>query len=170
MKKILVVLLLAVVLAGCGGQKSLETVTDVPQTQVIAQMKQVQLQLPKELSVPTLQNEETGSLYLCDDYSVTVHTVKSGDLQKTIRDTTGMDKSQLQIVQTKRNGNLCYQWVWTTIGENGAQVGRGCILDDGAYHCVLTAMADEEKAGKVQAVWQEIFQSFSLTDPISSDS
>lgn len=168
MKKLWITLSLAVLLAGCGGQQTMETVNDTPQTQVIAPMKQVQLQLPGNLSAPTLQNEETGSLYLCDDYFVTVHTVKAGDLQKTVQDATGMEKSQLQIVQTQRDGNLCYRWVWTTMGETGAQVGHGCILDDGAYHYVVTAMADAEKAGKLQSVWQEIFRSFTLTDPVSS--
>ena len=91
-----------------------------------------------------------------------MQTVESGDLQKTIRSVTGMDKEDLQLQTTKKGDAKCYQWVWTTSGEKGIQVGRGCILDDGKYHYVLTALADEEVAGQVQPVWREIFASFSL--------
>ena len=73
-----------------------------------------------------------------------------------------MDKEKLQIIETKQGVTKRYQWVWTTNGENGTQVGRGCILDDGAYHYVLTALADEEKAEKVQPQWKEVFASFTL--------
>lgn len=162
MKKLWVIPLIALLLAGCGKKQTLETITDVEDTPVVAAVQRIQLQLPPELSAPALQEETTGTLYLCDDYSVTVQTVESGDLQRTIRETTGMDKENLQIIQTRQGDTKRYQWVWTTNGENGAQVGRGCILDDGAYHYVLTAMADEGVAEKVRPQWKEIFTSFTL--------
>ncbi len=162
MKKILVISLLALLLAGCGGEKTLETVSDVQAAPVIANVQRIQLQLPPELSAPALQSEETGTLYLCEDYSVTVQTVESGDLQKTIRNATGMDMEDLQLQTTRKGNAKCYQWIWTTSGEKGIQVGRGCVLDDGKYHYVLTALADEGVAGQVQPTWREIFASFCL--------
>jgi hypothetical protein len=149
-------------LAGCGSKPTMETITDVPDTPVVSTVKRIQLQLPPELSAPTLEDEETGSLYLCDDYSVTLQTVEAGDLQKTIRNLTGMDKNNLQIIATRQGDIKRYQWVWSTTGENGVQVGRGCVLDDGVYHYVLTAQADEKNAPKVQEQWKEIFASFTL--------
>lgn len=162
MKKILIILLLALFLAGCGGEKTMETVSDVQATPVVSTMQRIQLQLPPELSAPTLESEEAGTLYLCDDYSVCVQIVESGDLQKTIRNATGMEKDDLQIQTTRKGDAKCYQWVWTTGGENGIQVGRGCVLDDGTYHYVLTALSDEAVAGQVQTTWREIFASFCL--------
>lgn len=162
MKKLWVIPLLVLFLVGCGKKQTFETIADVPDTPVVSAVQRIQMQLPPELSAPALQGEETGTLYLCDDYSITVQTVESGDLQRTIRNATGMDKEKLQIIGTKQGVTKRYQWVWTTNGENGAQVGRGCVLDDGAYHYVLTALADEEKAEKVQPQWKEIFASFTL--------
>lgn len=162
MKKLLIIPLLAMLLAGCGGEKTMETISDVQAAPVAATMQRVQLQLPPELSAPALQSQENGTLYLCDDYSVTVQTVDSGDLQKTVRNVTGMDMKDLQLQTTRKGDAKCYQWVWTTNGENGIQVGRGCVLDDGSYHYVLTAMADEAVAGQVQPAWREIFASFCL--------
>ncbi len=164
MKKLWVIPILALLLAGCGSEKTLETVGDVEETPVIATVQRVLLQLPKELSSPVLQSEKTGTLYICDDYSVTVQTVAAGDLNQTIRNATGMDREDLQIMQTEERGIKRYRWVWATGGENGVQVGRGCVLDDGNYHYVLTALADEGAVGQIQSAWKEIFSSFRLAD------
>ena len=164
MKKLWVIPLIALLLSGCGGDKALETISDVHDTPVSAMAQRILVQLPSELSAPALQSEETGTLYLCDDYSVTVQTVEAGDLEKTIRSATGMNKKDLQIMQTKQGDATRYQWVWATNGENGIQVGRCCVLDDGAYHYVLTALADEGVAAQVQTSWKEIFGSFRLTE------
>ena len=162
MKKLWVIPILALLLAGCGGEKTLETVGDVEEAPVVATMQRVLLQLPEELSSPVLQSEKTGTLYICDDYSVTVQTVNAGDLNKTIYNVTGMNREDLQIMQTEENGIKRYRWVWATGGENGIQVGRGCILDDGTYHYVLTALADEKVVSRVQPAWKEIFGSYRL--------
>ena len=163
MKKIWVIPLIVLLLAGCSKNSMLETVSDVPAASVVAPMQRILVQLPPELSTPALQSEKEGKLYLCDDYSVVIHTVQAGDLEQTIRNATGMEKDDLQIMQTRQGSGKRYQWVWTTNGENGIQVGRGCVLDDGAYHYVLTTLADEAKFGKVQSAWKEIFASFRLT-------
>lgn len=162
MKKLWVIPILALLLAGCGGEKTMETISDEQETPVIATEQRILLQLPEELSAPVLQSEKTGTLYICDDYSVTVQTVAAGDLNKTIRNATGMDRENLQIMQTEEKGVKRYRWVWATGGESGIQVGKGCILDDGTYHYVLTALADEDAVSRVQPAWKEIFGSFRL--------
>lgn len=163
MKKIWVIGLLVLLLSGCGKEKPLETVADVPDAPVMAAMQKVLVELPPQLSTPALQDGETGTLYLCDDYSVTIQTVSAGDLEKTIRSATGMKKEDLQIIQTHQGDVKRYQWVWTANGEDGIQVGRCCVLDDGTYHYVLTAMAREDLAGKVSPEWRGIFASYRLT-------
>lgn len=162
MKKLLVIPLIAVLLAGCVKNKTFETISDIQDTPVVSAMRRVQLQLPAELAAPALQGENAGTLYLCEDYSVTVQTVDGGDLGKTIRNATGMNKDDLQILQTRQGSVKRYQWVWTANGENDMQVGRGCVLDDGTYHYVLTALADEGAAKEAQPAWKEIFASFCL--------
>ena len=164
MKKLWVIPILALLLAGCGGEQTLETINDTEDAPVVATQQRVLLQLPEELSSPVLQSEKTGTLYICDDYSVMVQTVSAGDLNATIRNATGMNREDLQIMQTEENGVKRYRWVWATGGENGVQVGRGCVLDDGNYHYVLTTLVDEEASAQVQSAWKEIFTSFRLAD------
>ena len=72
MKKLLVIPLLVLFLAGCGKKTALETISDIEDVSVIASAQRIQIQLPPELSSPTMESEENGALYLCDDYSVTV--------------------------------------------------------------------------------------------------
>ena len=164
MKKLWIIPVLALLLAGCGKERARETISDVQDTPVVSAMQGILVQLPPELSAPALQSEKNGTLYICDDYSVTVQTVEAGDLTRTIREATGMNRESLQIMQTEQAGIKRYQWVWAVGGENGVQVGRGCVLDDGAYHYVITAMADEEKVSRVQPAWQEMFRSFRLSE------
>ncbi len=164
MKKFWAIPLAALLLAGCSKKATLETIGDIPDAPASTTMQQVLVDLPPELSTPTLQDETTGKLHLCDDYTVLVQTLEAGDLKRTVQTATGMDMENLQMIQTKQGNAKRYQFVWASNGENGIQVGRGCVLDDGAYHYVLTAMADESKAGKVQPAWQEIFASFRVIE------
>ena len=173
MKKLWVLLLSALLLCGCSKNTALETVSDVQAEPVVARMQEIRISLPPELSAPALQSDDGGKLYLCEDYSVLVQTLPAGDLGQTIRTVTGLEKENLQIQSTEQGSTKCYRFAWVTTGEQGARVGRTCILDDGAYHYVLTALADEANAEKVQNTWKEMFASFYLspeTEPISTGS
>ena len=163
MKKCWIVLLALVMLTGCGQPAESETVSDVyaPQQQPAA--RQIMVQLPPEAFTPVLQTERE-SLYLCDRYSISVGTYEAGDLQKTIQNATGYLPEDLQIQKTVQDGVSRYNFIWTAASEEGIQVGRSCILDDGNYHYVLTAMAEESVAGELQSTWHEVFSSFQLAD------
>lgn len=163
MKKCWIILLVLVLLSGCGQPASLETVSDVYEQQVLPREQRVMLQLPPEVYTPTLQTD-TGSLYLCDRYSVSLATCRAGDLQQTVQTAAGFLPENLQMQQTMQQQNKRYSFTWTAASEEGVQVGRGCILDDGYYHYVLTAMASEEDMGDLRETWHEIFASFRVTE------
>ena len=70
------------------------------------------------------------------------------------------------MLETAQENAKRYVCVWTAVGENGNQVGRLAVLDDGAYHYILTAMAEESIAGKLSGeVWDDVFSSFRLIAP-----
>ncbi len=164
MKKIGAWILLAALLTGCGAQQTFETVADEQLLPVSAAIREISLSLPKEAGSPVMQTEEGSRLYLCDGYSLTVQTAEGGDLNRTLTAATGFTRQQLQILQTQRGDAKCYETVWTSAGESGPQVGRLCILDDGSYHYVLTAMAEEAVAGSLQQTWNGLFSSFGLEE------
>ena len=104
-------------------------------------------------------------MYLCDDYTITVQTFASGDLNKTLQTATGYGKDKLQIMRTHANNAKRYECVWTAAGEGETQVGRTCVLDDGSYHYVLTVMAAEKQAGALMQTWNALMESFRIASP-----
>ena len=173
MKKLCALLLFALLLTGCGGNDARETISDNHDVSTMAQMQTLAVQLPKELSAPVLESQTAGKLYLCDDYWVSVQTVSAGDLNQTVYNITGMQKDKLDIFQSKQGNVKRYQWVWSTTGEDGIEVGRACVLDDGNYHYIVTAQASEAVAGSLQEVWREMFASVRLSeekDPFNTGS
>ncbi len=162
MKKLLVLLPMILLLAGCGSQETFETVMDAQEAVVLPAAQQIVVDLPEGAQTPVLQSEQMGEIYFCDDYFITVQTVQSGDLDGTIRSCTGFSKDQLRLIETQTQGVKRYECVWSAAGENREQVGRLCILDDGNYHYVLTTMADADTAGELQSVWQQLFDSMRL--------
>lgn len=167
MKKLWILLLCGFLLAGCGAKETFETVDDSFATPVSASVKQVSLSLPKEAAVTVMDNGEGGRLYLCDGYVLTVQTMESGDLQRTLRETTGFSKEDLTLMETDHYGTARYDCVWTSAGETGDQVCRAAILDDGTCHYVVSVMAPAETAGELKETWQNLLDSISL---ISTDS
>lgn len=166
MKKIVVVLFMALLLTGCSAQQTLETISDAFDVSAMAKTQQIQLSLPEEAAVESMENEDAGKLYLCDGYCVTVQTMDAGDLDRTLRQTTGFSKDKLTVIKTRTGDYSRYDCAWTATGEGGDQTCRGVVLDDGYYHYVVTVMADANKAGELSATWQHILDSASL---ISTD-
>ena len=168
MKKYCLILAILLFLSGCSPKKTLETVSDEAVPNVQPEKQQVILTLPDTAASPVIDSKEIGTLYLCDDYTVMLQTLESGDLSGTLRTVTGFPKESLQLLQTRRGEADRYDCVWTAAGENGNVVCRTAILDDGNYHYVLTAMTEEIHAGELQPELQAMFHSYRLS-PLEKD-
>lgn len=164
MKKYCVVLALALLLTGCGKQQTLETVNDVHVQPTPAVAQQVLVELPQDTAMPVMETD-AGKLYICESYTVSQQILEGGDIKETVRSVSGFDREDLKIMQTRRENTERYDFVWTAAGETGEQICRACILDDGAYHYVLTATADASQGAQLQSVWREMFNSFRLISP-----
>ncbi len=166
MKKLFVLLLGALLLTGCAQEEKFETLTDNVEPPAKKDPMCIAVSLPQEASKDALQGDEAGELYFCDGYTVSVQTLPSGDLEKTLQAVTGHSSQDLQIIKTMQDAAHRYSCVWASTGEKGEQVSRCAILDDGEYHYVLTVQADAQKAGELTyGQWMEIFASFRLMDP-----
>ena len=164
MKKLCAVLALTLLLTGCGKQQTVETVNDVYEQPTPLTCQQVVLELPQDTAVPVMESD-AGKLYICESYTISQQILESGDLKATVCSVSGFAPEELKIVKTRRGDTERYDFVWTAAGETGEQVCRACILDDGAYHYVLTATADASQGSQVQSVWREMFNSFRLVSP-----
>lgn len=162
MKKIWILLLLALLLlSGCGAQETFEIVSDVYDVPASAMGYTLQLQLPQEAVLETMESE-AGALYLCDGYTLTVQALEGGDLDRTLQAVTGFEKDALTLMQTKQGDFKRYECAWSAAGEGTQQVCRTLILDDGNTHHAVTVMADYQMAGDLTAQWQHLLSSAQL--------
>lgn len=160
MKKVSILLALLLLLTGCGGNEVFERVEDV-YAPVAETPKKLALSLPKDAAVATVSGS-SGTLYLCDGYTVAVETLSGGDLNRTFKTITGFSSDRLTVMAREKDGITAYRCVWTSAGEGGDQVGRSLILDDGAFHYAVTVMASASDAIALQDAWQSLFQSVTL--------
>ena len=165
MKKLGIVFVLGLILSGCGAQETFETVSDLYAQPVSAVLQQVVLDIPEEASTAVMQSDTAGTIYLCEDYTITLQTLPGGDLDKTLQTATGYGKEKLQIMQTRTDNAKRYECVWTSVGEGENHVGRACVLDDGSYHYVMTVMAEENRAGDLVQTWRSLMESFRIATP-----
>ena len=156
MKKCWIILFVALLLAGCGAQETFETVSDDYPVAAAAELKEVQLSLPDDVTAPLEVSDDGSKLYICDGYTITVQTLEAGDLDKTFREISGFSKEELTVIKTIRDGVDCYESAWCTAGEEEDQICRSVIFDDGMYHYGITVMANYTMAGQLSETWQDI--------------
>ena len=166
MRKLSIVVLLVLMLCGCQKTENFETVTDQVINAEQGPKMQIMVELPDEAALEVMESSQDCSVYICDDYSLTVSTVEGGDLRKTVLEATGFYPEQLDGITTQHGEFTKYVCVWAAAGESGQQIGRCAVIDDGSYHYVLTALADADKAGILtREGWQTVFRSFRLIKP-----
>ena len=161
MRKMVWITALLILLSGCAGQETFETVTDEMVTPVLVEARQILVELPEEAAAPTVESDN-GSLYICEGYEIGIQTLEAGDLDATIRSVSGYGAEDLTLIRTVVGDMERYDFVWACAGETGDRVGRGAVLDDGNYHYILTVISDAKDAMRFEEAWQRLFQSFSV--------
>ena len=159
MKKCCLILVCALLLCGCSSADTFETVADDYAQSVMLEERTVILDVDEDAMV--LQGD-TGTIYLCDGYEVTVEILSAGNLGGTFQSLTGFGVDDLTVIQTAASDAARYECVWSAVGEGGDVVGHAVVLDDGLHHYCVTAVAAAEDAAALQETWNELFRSFTL--------
>ncbi len=161
MKKCWILIVVLLMLTGCGSVETFETLGSIPHQPSSKPVEQkVSVQLPKDAAEQT--GEDNGTMYLCDDYTILMQTLASGDMNATIRTLSGYSQDQLMVMESGTEKVRRYDWVWTSVGEEGDIVCRATVLDDGNYHYCLCTMANAEASGGLTEEWNDLFGSFRL--------
>ena len=161
MKKCWLMMLLCLLLAGCA-QPAYETMSDHYELPEDLTARQVSLLLPQEASLLSEEGSDDQQFYLCKDFTVAVQTFAGGDLGRTLRLVSGYDRDRIAVLELREGDWKRYECVWASAGEQGDQLCRAIILDDGDFHYVLTLETLAEHSAQVREAWQEIAGSFSL--------
>lgn len=156
-----IIILTAVLLAGCGTQETFETLADIYAHGPMREPREVTVRLPREAAA-VANSAEDAVLYLCDGFDVTVQTFSGGDLDGTVRNVTGYSREDLTVIETGAGPYMRYDIAWSCAGEGEDQICRAVILDDGVYHYAVSCMGNQSDYKKVAAKWEEIFDSFDL--------
>ena len=164
MKKMIALLLLTVFLTGCGAEETFEVIEDEIPAEPVVSPQQFVVSLPDDTLTPTFQSDSE-ELYVCEEYTISKQITQSGDLENTIKMISGKSREDLDVIQTQQENHDRYEFVWTSAGEDGLQVGRACILDDGNFHYILSVMATEDASGNMRNTLQDVFDSCKLLDP-----
>lgn len=157
-----IILALMLLLTGCQAVPTFETLGNVYAHQEVPEQRTFSLELPAEAAAQTMTGE-TGTIYFCDGYEIVLEILSAGDINGTVQTLSGFDADALTVMQTKSSDHNCYECAWTSAGEAGFQVARTKILDDGVWHYCLTVFAPADNAGELQKTWQQLFDSFGLT-------
>lgn len=161
MKMIFTLLLTALLLTSCGTAEVYETISDEPVIAASAQPRGMRFDLGQEPILPVMESDG-GQLYLCGDFDVMVQTMDAGDLENTVYQVSGFLPEELTVLQTESGDVDQYEFVWTAATDEGQQIGRATILDDGSYHYILSATVNAELIEEYQEIWNGIFESFEL--------
>lgn len=162
MKRMLLVLMLVILLAGCRAE-TMETVEDVWEEAPVAEARQIRVSLPGEEALPVMESS-ADRLYLGEHYQIEVQTLPGGDLNRTVQTMSGLEPGDVTLMQTEQAGLTRYDFVWAAAGEEGDQLGRGAILDDGNYHYALSVLRSADDTATRQIHWDQVFSSFSAEE------
>ena len=162
MKRMLLLLMLACLLAGCRAE-TMETVEDIWEEVPAAEARQIRVSLPGEEALPVMESS-TDRLYLGENYQIEVQTLPGGDLNRTVQTMSGLEPEDVTLMQTEQGGLTRYDFVWAAAGEEGDQLGRGAILDDGNYHYALSVLRSADDTATRQIHWDQVFSSFSVEE------
>ena len=150
----------ACLLAGCTAEVTMETVAD---EQVMSQsaVREVHVEMPEETVLPVMETD-TGELYICREFEVSVETLPGGDLRQTVAMLTGFDLDDVTVMEREADGKVRYDLAWSCAGELGEEVGRASILSDGQYHYCLAVRTPEENADQYREIFNGMLESFTL--------
>lgn len=163
MKKLFILVALMAVLTGCAGrQTTFETIADDVVQVAAPRQREILLEIPKEAAEAVFKGESGDKLYVCEGYTLAVQTMQAGDLERTVRIISGYGQDELTVVHTCTGEFDRYDFVWSSAGEDGTQIGRAAVLDDGNYHYAVTCMASENAYDLADSGWDRIFGSFWL--------
>lgn len=166
MKKAIVGILAAMLLAGCGAQEppTYETEgTVTPSTLAKPTAGEIAMWMPEEAVSEAMAEEDGSQVYTWDSYELRLQTVEGGDIHQTLEQLTGMAYEDLTVMNRSKEDLELYQTVWCAAGEDGTLVGKAVVADDGNYHYCVSLMAPEDVDSS--EVYERICTTLAVVDP-----
>ncbi len=162
MRIMLLVICMFALLTGCGTVETFENISDEVITPVSSVQYELKLTLPEGAAEPVMESGEGGELFCCENFWISTNILPGGDMERTLKEVTGLEKNALRGVQTMDGAYKRFECVWTAAGEGKEQVCRSVILDNGFNHYAVTASCDYDMAGVLPKDIQSVLDSVML--------
>lgn len=171
MRKIWLILILAIALAGCGQEEEtpvFETIGQIDYEQdPLPAAGEIKLLLPEGASSEAMAGEDGAQVYNWDGCELRLETMEAGDIRKTLESVTGVEYEQLTVMARDRDGMDFYETVFTSAGEDGLYIGRVMVADDGNYHYCVSLLTPEEVDS--DEIYDQIYSTFAVRDATDSE-
>ena len=154
MKIVCWVLAAVLCLSGCVNMTEpvMETVADEIIEPVAAEPKPMAVWMPDEAAEQTMADDAAGACYTWGESELRVRTMTGGDIRSTLKTLTGLDPEKLTVMEYEKDGLQLYQTVWSCTSEEGVQLGRCMVADDGQYHyCISMVSPEKAEEGETYA-------------------
>lgn len=165
MKMICLILLICVLLSGCGTAAVWETVDDfmpeVPASSWLDEAQVIEITLP---SNAVLAEEGEGCrLYEADGLQVETNTFLASDLRAAVKHLSGYEEDQMMILQMERDGLPEYQFAWYAQTEEGGRLYRADLVMEGMTCYAVVCSTPEEAGDAYEIQSRQVFASFTLS-------
>lgn len=165
LKKGIIWIMTALLLTGCAAEPVYETIGNVwDNPEPVASAASMEFSLPDGAEMEVLSEESGSKSYRVGNWELWTEVYPGGDVSATLEQVTGMDADALTVIQRQVGNMDCHETTWTTTDEEGVNVARAAVIDDGNYHYCISLMVPEEDAQEVGNFFEEILYSVNLVD------
>lgn len=168
MRRCILLFLLCLLLAGCAAPElpPPETVCDtlLPEKAALPNPYTITIAVPPDAQKNELTPGGSQTVYRQKDgaYEIITRLILANDRKSAIRQLTGFEAHQLQVVETTRFHLPEYRFVWYVPGDPEGTLCRGAMLRDGQRYYTVVFAAPESAGTRYNAVATEVFASIGL--------
>ena len=165
MKKWVIWVIAAAVLSGCSAQPAYETIGNAwAVSEPAAVQGTMNFALPDGAQMQTMGDDTGAASYCVGQWEIWTQCYPGGDIRFTLEQVSGMSAEAMTIVSSQVHSMPCAQVAWTTNTQDGAQVVRTAVFDDGNYHYCISVSVPEADAGEAGEFFSQILSSVTITD------
>lgn len=157
---------LAALLCGCASEATTwETVDDtiVEASGPAEEPYIITFGIPEDVGIEPL-HEGNRNLYSHkeDQYEILSDVVTAPNADDAIRQVSGFDAEDLDVVETTRFGLPEYRFAWVSESDEGSYVSQAAVVEDGSYYYALVFSVREEAGNAYDSCAEEVFSSFGI--------
>lgn len=167
MKRAIPFLLVILLLCGCGAERAVtETVCDEvqPASSWLRDAYAITFAVPDDAEALPVSPAENRRVYLQPDglYEIETRVLLASDVGSAIRQVSGFDADDLDVVRLTRFSMPEYRFAWYRAAGESGMVCRADLFRDGDRYYVVTVSVREDAGREAHRLATEVFSTVGL--------